>query len=114
MGLDLRGRLKAWVADLGSELGERETRGLRALAEDEVPVGSSPCAMRFDPAHGVPFRLQQGRAAFGLLYELNSQHLLIQVAGRLRRYGSKADPRDVLQEVFFNSLSLSPPLQLRA
>ncbi|MEX1025369.1 MAG: RNA polymerase sigma factor [Planctomycetota bacterium] len=48
------------------------------------------------------FRLHQSRAAFGLLYELNAQHLLIQVASRLRRYQSKADPGDVLQEVFVN------------
>ncbi|MBL8804126.1 MAG: RNA polymerase sigma factor [Planctomycetes bacterium] len=48
------------------------------------------------------FRVTQSRAAFGLLYELNSNHLLLQVANCLRRYGSKADPRDVLQEVFFN------------
>jgi RNA polymerase sigma factor (sigma-70 family) len=48
------------------------------------------------------FRLYKSRAAFGLLYELNGQHLLQQVAGRLRRYQSKADPQDVLQEVFVN------------
>ncbi|HED66150.1 MAG TPA: RNA polymerase sigma factor [Planctomycetes bacterium] len=48
------------------------------------------------------FRLHRSRAAFGLLYELNGQHLLLQVAGRLRRYQSKADPQDVLQEVFVN------------
>ena len=48
------------------------------------------------------FRLTQSRGAFGLLYELNGPHLLIQVSGRLRRYGSHADPGDVLQEVFFN------------
>jgi RNA polymerase sigma factor (sigma-70 family) len=48
------------------------------------------------------FRQGTGRGTFGLLYELNCQHLLVQVAGRLRRYASKADPRDVLQEVFFN------------
>ena len=48
------------------------------------------------------FRVHQSRAAFGLLYELNAQHLLIQVASRLRRYQSKADPGDVLQEVFVN------------
>ncbi len=48
------------------------------------------------------FRTSQSRAAFGLLYELNCDHLLHQVASCLRRYGSKADPRDVLQEVFFN------------
>jgi RNA polymerase sigma factor (sigma-70 family) len=48
------------------------------------------------------FKQTTGRRVFGLLYELNSHHLLVQVAGRLRRYASKADPRDVLQEVFFN------------
>jgi RNA polymerase sigma factor (sigma-70 family) len=48
------------------------------------------------------FRTTTSRGCFGLLYELNSAHLLTQVAGCLRRYGSKADPRDVLQEVFFN------------
>jgi RNA polymerase sigma factor (sigma-70 family) len=48
------------------------------------------------------FRTGRGRGCFGLLYELNAQHLLVQVAGRLRRYTSKADPHDVLQEVFFN------------
>ncbi len=48
------------------------------------------------------FRCASGRAVFGLLYELNSEHLLVQVAHCLRRYGSKSDPRDVLQEVFFN------------
>ena len=48
------------------------------------------------------FRLHSSRACFGLLYELNSQHLLQQVASRLRRYQSKADPGDVLQEVFVN------------
>ncbi len=48
------------------------------------------------------FRTSQSRAAFSLLYELNCDHLLHQVASCLRRYGSKTDPRDVLQEVFFN------------
>jgi RNA polymerase sigma-70 factor (ECF subfamily) len=48
------------------------------------------------------FRLERSKNCFGLLYELNSGHLLTQVAGRLRRYASKADPNDVLQEVFFN------------
>ena len=48
------------------------------------------------------FRLHQSRAAFGFLYELNRQHLYVQVAARLRRYQSKADAHDVLQEVFVN------------
>jgi len=48
------------------------------------------------------FRLHQSRTCFGLLYELNGQHLVQHVAARLRRYQSRADARDVLQEVFFN------------
>ncbi|MEW6073182.1 MAG: RNA polymerase sigma factor [Planctomycetota bacterium] len=48
------------------------------------------------------FRLTGSRAAFGLLYELSGQPLLQQVASRLRRYQSTADPQDVLQEVFVN------------
>lgn len=48
------------------------------------------------------FRLHKSRAAFGVLFELNRDHLYVQVASRLRRYGSKADPNDVLQEVFVN------------
>jgi DNA-directed RNA polymerase specialized sigma24 family protein len=48
------------------------------------------------------YRLHVSRAAFGLLYELNAEHLYLQVVGRLRRYQSKADPHDVLQEVFVN------------
>jgi RNA polymerase sigma factor (sigma-70 family) len=41
-------------------------------------------------------------AVRGLLYELNRPQLLHQVTGRLRRYQSRSDPQDVLQEVFFN------------
>ena len=48
------------------------------------------------------FRNTGSRGCFGLLYETNSEHLLTQVASCLRRYGSRSDPRDVLQEVFFN------------
>lgn len=48
------------------------------------------------------FRLHQSRTCFGLLYELNGLHLVQQVGARLRRYQSRADARDVLQEVFFN------------
>ncbi len=48
------------------------------------------------------FKQRRSRGCFGLLYELNGTHLLTQVASRLRRYASKADPQDVLQEVFFN------------
>jgi RNA polymerase sigma factor (sigma-70 family) len=48
------------------------------------------------------FRIHQSRAAFGLLYELYGSHLLQMVASRLRRYQSKADANDVLQEVYVN------------
>jgi len=48
------------------------------------------------------FRIHQSRAAFGLLYELNRHHLYVHVASRLRRYQSRADASDVLQEVFVN------------
>ena len=44
------------------------------------------------------YRTQHSSAAFGLLYELNRQHLLQQVTGRLRRYQSRSDPQDVLQD----------------
>ena len=40
------------------------------------------------------FRQTRGRGAFGLLYELNGQHLLTQVVGRLRRYTSMATSAD--------------------
>ena len=48
------------------------------------------------------FRRRQTRACIGLLFELNSHHLLAQVASCLRRYSSRSDPGDVLQEVFCN------------
>jgi RNA polymerase sigma factor (sigma-70 family) len=94
-------RLRERVADLRGELSASEVETLLALFDDrersaeELRDALSTRLME-------TFRRQTGRAAFGLLYELNSQHLLVQVAGRLRRYASKADPRDVLQEVFFN------------
>ncbi len=48
------------------------------------------------------FRDSGSRACFGLLYELNWGHLFAQVTQRLRRYQSRADAGDLLQEVFFN------------
>jgi len=48
------------------------------------------------------FRFRQSRTAFGLLFELNRAPILAQVTARLRRYASKSDPHDVLQEVFVN------------
>lgn len=75
--------------------------GLHTLVADPR---RSPESLRDALSTGLMelFRLCKSRACFGLLYELNSQHLLQQVASRLRRYQSKSDPGDVLQEVFFN------------
>jgi RNA polymerase sigma factor (sigma-70 family) len=96
-----RARLRARIEDLRTELGHADCTGLRQLVDDETREGE---ALRDALSTQLMelFRQGTGRGTFGLLYELNCQHLLIQVAGRLRRYASKADPRDVLQEVFFN------------
>jgi RNA polymerase sigma factor (sigma-70 family) len=96
-----RTRLRARIEDLRAEIDVREWKTLAALIEDTERDGE---ALRDAASTRLMeiFRQHTGRGTFGLLYELNCQHLLIQVAGRLRRYASKADPRDVLQEVFFN------------
>jgi len=97
----VRGRLRERIAELRGEIGETEVGAiLAALVED----GRGEEAKRDAVSTRLmeAFRQTRSRGCFGLLYELNSQHLLVQVAGRLRRYTSKADPRDVLQEVFFN------------
>lgn len=99
-----RGLLRERVEEVRRECGGLEPTvfaGMRAVlddperASDAVRDGLSTRLMEV-------FRLQRSRAAFGLLYELNRQHLLQQVASRLRRYQSRSDPQDVLQEVFFN------------
>ena len=94
-------RLRDRVADLRSELSAKDVESILALFEDRERTAES-LRDALSTRLMETFRVQTGRAAFGLLYELNSEHLLVQVAGRLRRYASKADPRDVLQEVFFN------------
>ena len=96
-----RSRLRGRIADLRSEVGRPELAAMQAILADEA---RSEEALRDALSTRLmeAFRQARGRGCFGLLYELNSQHLLVQVAGRLRRYTSKADPRDVLQEVFFN------------
>jgi len=48
------------------------------------------------------YRVHQARSCFALLYELNRVQILAQVTQRLRRYSSRSDPHDLLQEVFFN------------
>jgi len=94
---DLEGRIR----EIAGELGRRELSAVEALLAD---AQRGPEAQRDAVSTRLMecFRKTRGRGAFGLLYELNGQHLLMQVVGRLRRYASKADPRDVLQEVFFN------------
>ena len=95
-------RLRSRIEDLGrGELDAEDQARIRLIFEDAELVDE---ALRdhLSTALMDGFRKSSGRAVFGLLYELNAGHLIVQVAGRLRRYGSKADPGDVLQEVFFN------------
>jgi len=93
--------LHAKIAALRRETPADEFARWRNLLEDPV---RTPESLRDALSTRLMehFRLTESRGAFGVLYELNSSHLLAQVASCLRRYGSKADPRDVLQEVFFN------------
>lgn len=89
------------MGELRGEVGKEEQAAIAALLTD----GECTLEERRDAASTrlmEAFRNGRGRGSFGLLYELNGQHLFTQVLGRLRRYGSHADPRDVLQEVFFN------------
>lgn len=100
-GAAFRDRLGGRLVELQGELTAAELAALHTLTQDaqrDVEGVRDALSTRLMES----FRTSRGRAVFGLLYELNAQHLLVQVAGRLRRYGSKADPRDVLQEVFFN------------
>lgn len=94
-------RLEDRLRAIGDELGREELERTLAIARDPERDSESirdAVSTRLMEA----FKRERARGCFGLLYELNGQHLLVQVVGRLRRYGSKADPRDVLQEVFFN------------
>jgi RNA polymerase sigma factor (sigma-70 family) len=99
-GIDLSS-LRSRIGIMGRELGKRELALMLALLDDDSRSAESIRDALSTRLMEV-FRLHTSRACFGLLYELNNQHLLTQVASCLRRYGSKADPRDVLQEVFFN------------
>ena len=95
------GHLRARVEDLKAEIATEELALIVALLDGG---GRALEGLRDAVSTRLmeSFRKNAARGSFGLLYELNSQHLLVQVAGRLRRYASKADPHDVLQEVFFN------------
>ena len=100
-GAAARPRLRARLAELTGDLGDAEVQALLAVVDDSrrsaEGVRDAVSTILMDA-----FRVDRCRACFGLLYELNAAHLLTQVQGRLRRYSSKADPLDVLQEVFFN------------
>lgn len=93
--------LRPRVSDLRREVDAAQLERMVAITEDAT---RAPDSIRDALSTRLMecFRTTTSRGCFGLLYELNASHLLTQVAGCLRRYGSKADPRDVLQEVFFN------------
>ena len=96
-----RAGLKARVLALRKEIPRAETALILTCIDD---LKRSPESLRDSVSTRLmeAFRLHAGRNSFGLLYELNCAHLLVQVSSCLRRYGSRTDPRDVLQEVFFN------------
>ncbi len=99
-GLELP-TLREKAQGLQGDVPKKELATMLAIVDDAERTGESvrdALSTRLMEA----FRLRQTRACFGLLFELNSQHLLAQVASCLRRYASRSDPRDVLQEVFFN------------
>jgi len=96
-------RLADRVRGLGRELPSDASAALLALLEQVEPARDVEALRDVVSTRLMQaFRDHQSRASFGLLYELNGAQLLTQVAARLRRYGSHADPVDVLQEVFFN------------
>lgn len=94
-------RLRERVREQEAEIGRAELGRIEAILDDpersweQVRDAVSTRLMEVFKGH-------RGRGCFGLLYELNGQHLHAQVAARLRRYSSRADSGDVLQEVFFN------------
>ena len=99
-GIDL-GDLRDKVGGLGKDVARGELARMVGILDDAERSADSIRDAVSTRLMEV-FRLKTSRSCFGLLYELNSQHLVAQVANCLRRYGSKTDPRDVLQEVFFN------------
>lgn len=96
-----RASLAARLSEIGEECGASEREHLAAIVADpkrtmdEVKSHLSTELMDL-------FRRTHSKGAFGLLYELNRTHLLGQVVQRVRRYQSRFDPNDLLQEVFFN------------
>ncbi len=95
------GKTLPGAARPGAELDADDRKRLDAALSNEA-LSSEELRDAVSTALMDGFRKHTGRGTFGLLYELNAAQLLVQVAGRLRRYSSKADAGDVLQEVFFN------------
>lgn len=99
-GID-RALLRIKLQEIGRELNARAEKRLVVIVDE---LEREPDSVRDAVSTGLMelFRLHQSRASFGLLFELNQHHLLLQVHARLRRYQGKVDANDVLQEVFFN------------
>ena len=96
--------LRARIEVLGSEVPRAERERMLGILSEGEQNERTPDSVRDAVSTRLMecFRGDRDRTCFGLLYELNAQHLFAQVNARLRRYASKADPNDVLQEVFFN------------
>jgi RNA polymerase sigma-70 factor (ECF subfamily) len=97
----VRSVLRERIDGLGKDAPRAELKRMHALIDDET---RAPDSLRDSLSTRLMevFKNRQSRVAFGLLYELNGRNLLAQVGSCLRRYGNRTDPRDVLQEVFFN------------
>lgn len=93
----LRGRLR----EIKDEIGQKELSRMESIL-DETERTTESIRDAISTRLMEVFKADRSRGCFGLLYELNGSHLLTQVSARLRRYASRADGRDVLQEVFFN------------
>ncbi|MDE0916152.1 MAG: sigma-70 family RNA polymerase sigma factor [Planctomycetota bacterium] len=94
-------RLRERIDGLADEVGAEEYSLMVGILEDRTRSTDS-VRDALSTRLMERFRIDRSRACFGLLYELNSSHLLIQVGARLRRYNSHVDGLDVLQEIFFN------------
>ena len=101
LGTALGTRLRERLSELQGEIDPQELTLMLSLVE-EGETGSEAVRDGVSTRLMECFKNTRNRQCFGLLYELNGAHLLLQVVSRLRRYASQADPHDVLQEVFVN------------